>query len=61
MRKKTKNNKGATLRLKSLHFFDEMSYKTGFIDQLSYQTKSLFDKMGLDELSCTPRDEVHIV
>ena len=33
--KKTKNDKGATFCRKSFFFFDEMSYKTGFLDQLS--------------------------
>ena len=60
--KSEKNNKVATLRIKSLSSFPMKchTYQTGFLVQLSFQTKYLCDVMSLDEMSCTPRNEAYM-
>ena len=49
----TKNNTGATIRLKSLLFLDVMSYQTFFFRPIVVLDELSIRKMGLDEMSCT--------
>ena len=58
---KDKNNKGATFCPKFLIVFDEISYQTGFSDQLSYYTKCLFDEMSLEEMRAPSDNKILVI